>query len=84
MPTLHLPAELWQWVFFAALGAWLVGGAVRRPVVAAGPAGPAGPAAVGGGAGGDDDTIGRWYLAVVGTALLAGAVGATWGRLFAV
>ena len=30
------------------------------------------------------DTVGRWYLAIVGTALLAGAIGACWGEVFRV
>ena len=49
----------WQWLFFAALGAWLTAGATR-------------PA---------EGAAGRRALAVVGAALLGGAVGACWGEL---
>ena len=49
--------EPWQWLFFAALGAWFAAGAVRptqdRP---------------------NESPMGRWALALIGTALLSSAV----------
>ena len=62
-------AEPWQWLFFAALGAWLVGGAVRPAVSAAGTPGCGVAPATDGG---------RWYLAAVGGVLLACTLAACW------
>ena len=58
----------WQVLFFAALGAWLVGGAVRRERVG------------GHGAGAEAvDAVARpGYLAAVGAVLLFSAVAACW------
>ena len=63
-------SEPWQWLFFAALGAWLVGGAVRAPVTdaAAAPACGEPPAT----------DAGRWYLLAVGGVLLVCTLAACW------
>ena len=62
----------WQLLFFAALGAWLVSGAVRSESVPAAPTdGPADGAASG---------VARpGYLAAVGATLLFSAAAACWG-----
>ena len=71
-------SEPWQWVFFAALGAWLVGGAVRPDAVPAAEASPADrgvPPAT---------DAGRWYLIAVGGVLLCCTLAACWGAVAAV
>ena len=64
-------SEPWQWLFFAALGAWLVGGAGRPAVSAAGGEAPARdvPPAT---------DAGRWYLMAVGAVLLLCTLAACW------
>lgn len=63
-------SDPWQWLFFAALGAWLVGGAVRPAVSPAAETPPCGvpPAS----------DAGRWYLVTVGGVLLCCTLAACW------
>ena len=62
-------ADPWQWLFFAALGAWLVGGAVRPTATAAATPECGVPPAT---------DAGRWYLLAVGGVLLACTLAACW------
>ena len=69
MPLGTGASEPWQWLFFAALGAWLVGGAVRPPVSPAATPGCGVPAAT---------DAGRWYLLAVGCVLTVCTLAACW------
>ena len=69
-------SDPWQWLFFAALGAWLVGGAVRPDAVPAGPPRPTPDCGVP-----PATDAGRWYLAAVGGVLLICTLAACWGAI---